>query len=100
MNDGEYGNVLYFYLKEDVSANTNKIIIKDPDGNESAEKTATLGTTNLSTPRGTWPANQWVQYTIAKGDIDESGTWEFKATSEFSSTKKLETDWKRHKVKS
>lgn len=101
MNVGEYGHILYFHLQEDVSANTNKVILKGPDGNET-EKAATLGTTELAastTGKGIWSANQWVQYTIASDDLDQVGLWQFKATSEFSGTKKLESDWKRHKVK-
>lgn len=102
MNVGEYGHILYFNLKEDVSANTNKIILQDPSGNE-VERDAVLGTSNLTaaqTGRDAWTANYWVQYTVQKDDIDEPGMWGFKATSEFSGAKKLETDWKRHKVKS
>ena len=101
MNVGEYGHILYFNLSEDVSANTNKVIIKGPDGSET-EKAAVLGTTSLAaslTGKGAWTANYWVQYKIEKNDIDQPGLWQFKATSEFSGTKKLESDWRRHKVK-
>lgn len=98
MNAAEYGNVVYFNLQEDVSANTNTIVIRDPSW-VTTEVAATLGTTTLVTPSdGTWTANEWVSYTIADGDIDIHGIWAFRAVSVYSASKKLKTDWINHEV--
>ena len=91
INVGEYGLIIYIDVAEDISANTNQIVLKDPDGNEST-KTAELGTTTVVTNFGTLTANQYMKYTLASGDIDEAGRWMVRGIST-GSTDKRKTNW-------
>ena len=92
INTGEYGEPILIDLTEDVSGNTNKMVIKDPSGNETT-KTATVGaTTKTDEHIGQVTANEYIEYTIEDGLIDESGRWMVRATSE-GNGKLRKTDW-------
>lgn len=98
MNSGEYGQVLRFNVKEDISsATTLEVILRDPEREESTV-TATLGVLEVTTDIGTFSANEYVEYTLQDGDIDDDGWWFARAVITFAD-KKLKSDWQQFRVR-
>lgn len=98
LNVGEDGKTIRFGVGEDVSGATNKIILKDPAGNET-EHDAVAGTVDVQTTRGLFLANEYVTYAIAdESIIDVAGTWSARVTSDFG-TRFVKTDWERLRVR-
>jgi len=94
----EYGQVIYFDAGEDISANTNTLVL-EPQAGTKKEVTATLGTVATVVNGVTYPANEHVSYTVAANDLDYQGFWRIKLKSQFSNDKILQTDYKRFLVK-
>ena len=98
-NVGEYGQSIYFNVGEDVSLNTNELILCKPDGTE-LTKTALVGTTDFTTTtKGLFSANQYVFYQVVEGDLDVAGQWKFRVISTTSTNVKKKTDWQKAIVK-
>lgn len=72
MTLGEYGNVLYINADYVLTGATVTIDITKPNGS-TLSVAATIGTSDLSTPEGTFSANKYAYYTFANGDIDQVG---------------------------
>lgn len=96
-NVNEYGDLAIVDVVEDVSANTNTIALKDPDGVETI-KPAVVGVANYSSKIGVLLANQYVTYTIESGLITTKGRWYIRAISE-GGGKKRKTNWLPFDVK-
>ena len=97
INVGEYGKAIPFDVGEDISANTNQLYLKKPDGTI-LKKDAVVGTTNLTTTdKGLFLANQYVTYTPVKTDFDVAGRWQTRVVSE-STTALTKTDWQKLEV--
>jgi len=98
-NIGEYGQNIYFNLSEDISANTNQLILKKPDGTE-VTKAASIGTTDFSsTTKGLFTGDQYIYYLVIDGDLDVSGHWEIRAVTTTSGGVVKKTDWQKAIVK-
>ena len=97
LNVGEYGEKIYVDLSEDVSPNTNQIILKDPDGVETT-KTATAGTVNVTTAIGLLIATEYIEYTWVDGDLSKAGNWCARVVSTGGGIRR-KTDWLPFEVK-
>jgi len=98
VNVGEYGRAIPFDVSEDISANTNQIHFKKPDGTI-VKVDAVVGVTNLTTVKGLFLANQYVTYTpVDTSFFDVDGRWQTKVSS-LSSTALTSTDWQKLEVK-
>lgn len=98
MNYLEYGQVIYFNADEDISANTNTLILEPQEGT-AKEVSATIGGTDITVNGATYTANEYVSYTVVPKDIDYPGFWRVKLKSKYSSTKELQTDYKKFVVR-
>ncbi len=97
MNVGEYGNLLRFNVKEDISSNTAlSMEFIDPCG-KALVTVPTLGTSQVVTDAGTFAANQYVDYTFASTDIDSAGWWKVRVAVTYAA-KLLKTDYTRFEV--
>lgn len=97
MNVGEFGNILRYNVKEDITTSTNTVTFVDPTGKETT-RDAPVGLADVQTDRGKFSAGEYIEYTFAQGDIPIPGTWQCRVNSEFS-TKTLKSDLTPFKVK-
>lgn len=76
-NEGEYGSVLRVNLGTDISVGTSLTVYLEPQRGD--EKTFTtnvaLGTVNITVDDEGFLANQYLEYTLQDGDLDEPGLW-------------------------
>jgi hypothetical protein len=76
-NEGEYGSVLRINLGKDISAGTSLTVYLEPKRGD--EKTFTtnlvVGTSNVIVDDEGFLANQYLEYTLQDGDLDEHGQW-------------------------
>jgi hypothetical protein len=93
MNQGEYGNYIRVNVNEDISTSTNELLLVSPSGVTKTKTVANglvVGSTNYTdnsvSPPRTFLANEYVEYQIIAGDIDEKGRWTFRASSESADT--------------
>jgi hypothetical protein len=83
MNVNEYGVVFAFYVAFDISGFTTlKITFTKPSGGilTVMNPDVTAPNTQLVTPAGTFPANEYAKYVFALGDVTESGLWSARVT--------------------
>lgn len=83
MNVNEYGILCLFSVGLDLSANTAlSIEFTKPDGSQLivTNPDVTMGTVDVVTSFGLFPANQYLQYTFADGNVDQAGLWTARAT--------------------
>jgi len=93
LNKDEYGQILTVNFATDLSTATELKMYIQPKYGEELEKTATLGTVNISVGDENYLANQYIVYTTQDGDIDQSGQWRKKGTAQMNSTTKNTTDY-------
>lgn len=76
-NDGEYGSVLRVNLGTDISAGTSLTLYLQPRRGEEKEFTTNLvvGSSNVTVDDQSFLANQYLEYTLQDGDLDEAGQW-------------------------
>lgn len=98
INKGEYGGTLYVNMGEDISSATAYKMILQPPFGDSLEKTATLGTETITHENRTYTANQYITYTIANGDIDQSGQWRKRGKVTQSATNVLLSNYEKFTV--
>jgi len=97
MNVGEYGNLLRFNVKEDISSYTElSLEFIDPCQN-TLVTVPVIGTSQVVTDAGTFDANEYVEYTFASTDIDVAGWWKVRVAVTFAA-KLLKTDYTRFEV--
>jgi hypothetical protein len=93
INNGEYGQTLRVSFNEDVSTATAYNFVLEPKYGDKLEKTGTLGTVNIDVGDETWLANEYIEYILADGDIDQDGQWRKKGEATMSATDKRITDY-------
>lgn len=80
MNVGEYGIVFRFGVSFDMSGESSLTFnFTKPDGT-TLSVPGLLGTTQISTPLGSFAANTWAYYTFVQGDVDQIGAWTVRLT--------------------
>jgi len=76
-NKGEYGSVLRVNLDTDISAGTSLTVYLEPQRGD--EKTFTtnvvVGSSNVTVDDEGFLANQYLEYTLQDGDLDQAGQW-------------------------
>ena len=74
LNTGEYGQLLYANLKEDILAGTDLTFILEPKRGNKQTKTAniTIGTVSITVEDERLLANQYLIYTVQEGDFTDS----------------------------
>lgn len=83
MNNGEYGTLFIFGTGYNMASySALKITFTKPDSSTLAvtSPAVTLGVVDLVTSIGTFPANTYVKYTFANGDVNQSGAWSARVT--------------------
>lgn len=104
LNKGEYGQLVYANLGEDVSSGTDLKMVLEPQVGEKLERLAgdgvAVGTSNVTVGDVTFLANQYLQYTILSGDLTYAGTWRLKGEVNLSSTNKVVSDYRQFEVRS
>lgn len=75
MNAGEFGRVLNFATQFDMSAATSLSIVFTKPNGTTISPTAVIGIASLQAPTSTFLPYQYVSYTFANGDLDQSGTY-------------------------
>ncbi len=86
LNLGEYGQAIHANMKQDVSgASAYKFILQFKTG-EKIEKTGTLGTVAITFNGQSLAANEYISYTLTRGDLDRYGRLRYKGTAQMSGT--------------
>ena len=78
MNVGEYGLVVNFNAQYDLSRNASlalQFVRADGSTFTVSSPQVSLGTASITTALGPFPANQYVKYTIANGDLSVPGIY-------------------------
>ncbi|MCK5602163.1 hypothetical protein KAR91_09845 [Candidatus Pacearchaeota archaeon] len=75
--EGTYGSVLRVNLGTDISAGTELTVYLEPRRGDEKEFTTNLviGTSNVNVDDQGFLANQYLEYTLQDGDLDEAGQW-------------------------
>jgi len=85
MNMTEYGNVLRINANEDISSNTNTVIVKSPAPVVTnlvltSVEGVTVGASNITVKENgvdvTYNANEYIEYKFKEGEIFIAGNWE------------------------
>ena len=98
MNVGEFGNVMLYNVKEDISGTlANTMVLIDPEGTEKTIEPE-LGTLDVDTPVGRFLANQYLAYTFEQGDVTIPGVWRTRVITQFDANKTLKTNLTRFTV--
>ncbi len=76
-NQDEYGSTLRVNLGVDISAGTSLTVCLEPRRGDEKEFTTNLsvGGSNVTVDDQIFLANQYLEYTLQDGDLDESGQW-------------------------
>jgi hypothetical protein len=76
-NEGEYGSVLRVNLDTDISAGTTLTVELEPQTGDlkSFTSNVALGTVNVTVDDQTFVANEYLEYTLQDGDLDQAGQW-------------------------
>ena len=93
LNVGEYGKVFVFSVGFDMSSQTAlTLVFTKPDGTALTvtDPDVTVGSSTKSVDGiGTVTLNEYVEYTFASGDVDQSGTWTAQLTYDEGAGKRL-----------
>ncbi len=85
MNMSEYGNVLRVNANEDISGNTNTVIVKSPTPVVTelvltSTEGVTVGASNITVKENgqdvTYNANEYIEYKFKEGEVFIAGDWE------------------------
>ena len=103
LNKGEYGQLVYANLGEDVSSGTDLKIVLEPQVGKVLNRLAgdgvAVGTVNVTVGDVIFLANQYLQYTILSGDLNYVGNWRLKGEVNLSSTNKVVSDYRQFEVR-
>lgn len=95
INKNEYGQTVRVNFGQDISAATSYNFILEPQiGDKQEKSTAVAGTVNVVVGDETYIADQYIEYTLADGDIDQDGLWRLKGEATISATNKIISDYK------
>lgn len=99
VNVGEYGQMLYANIGENVTGATEYTVILEPQVGETKTKTTAngvaLGTANITVGDQQYLANQYLEYITVPDDIDYEGQWQIKGAADMSPTQKIIGDYAR-----
>lgn len=108
-NQYEYGQVLWANMGEDVSTNIGLTFILQPktgtpeDSNSSTDQPrnsiirttgVTVGAVDVFDGDTKLLANEYLEYTVQKGDFSIAGQWRIKGEAKINSTKKVSGNFK------
>lgn len=87
---GEYGTVFRLGVALDISTNTAlSLTFTKPSG--AVLTVANPSVTAPAVAAGTLNASEYLEYTWASGNLDESGTWAVRGTITFAASKRITT---------
>jgi len=96
-NKLEYGQKIYADLGQDVSSATELNFILEPEIGDKLTKVISdgvaVGTVNINVDDKTYLANQYLEYTIKKDDLNYAGLWRAKGEAILSATNKVIGDY-------
>lgn len=99
INSFEYGQTVRVNFGQDISAATSFNFILEPRiGDKKEKSTAIAGTVNVVVGDESYLADQYIEYTLASGDIDQDGLWRIKGEATMSATSKVISDYKMFSV--
>lgn len=79
VTQNDFGRVVRLWCRRDISSYTTFEMVFTSPSNTSIVKTASLGTTAVTTDLGTFPANEYIEYTVEEKLLSEPGLWEVRA---------------------
>jgi len=97
MNKDEFGQTIRANLNEDISSANSYQLSLEPQAGAIINKTATIGTVNITEGDEKWLANQYVEYVVEDGVLDKAGQWRKKGKAIFS-TKEVLGNYSRFTV--
>ena len=100
LNKGEFGDVIYIDMVEDVSTATDLKITLQPESGETKEISSgvTVLVTDTTVGDKTYKANKALQYTTQENDIQVSGRWRKQGQAKMSATRRLFSNYQRFTV--
>jgi hypothetical protein len=93
INLGEYGQKVYANMGQDVSNPIHAYIYLEPQIGETKKRAATVGTVNITVDDQNLIANEYLEYTLADGDINYQGTWRVVGECLLTSTYNVKSDY-------
>ena len=93
INYGEYGQKVYANMGQDVSTSTLSKITLTPQIGEKITRTATVGATNITVDDQDLIADEYLEYTLADGDIKYQGTYRIVGECLLTSTLNVKSDY-------
>jgi len=101
-NVNEFGQVLRANMGEDVSTNIGLEFILEPEAGTKLTKTQSdgvvVGTVAVTEGDKSLAANQYLEYTVKDGDLDQSGRWRKKGIAKISTTNEKVGNYERFTV--
>ena len=99
LNFNEIGQIIRVNVGKDISLSTPTLILQPESG---ITKEITTGVTipnvQVITEAETFEANEYIEYTTIKDDLDYVGRWKKKAKLDFSSSNIEQTDFVKFRV--
>ncbi len=96
-NKGEYGDIIYANLGEDISSASELTMVLEPKIGNTLEKSTSdgvsVGTSNIDVNDETYLANEYIKYTIAEDDLSYAGLWRKRGKAKLSSTNSVVSDY-------
>ena len=94
MNIGEYGNVIRVDVGESIVGGDVTLTLQSPYTSNKVlvlnnANGVNVGTVDIITPIGTFKANEYIEYTLQSGDIDDIGLWQARVSSLVGGVKKI-----------
>ena len=99
LNFNEIGRVIRVNVGKDISTATPSMILS-PEVGYNKEKTAgvTIGAVDITVDNEYLLANQYIEYTTIKEDLDYVGRWKKKAVLTYSADNIEQTDYVKFRV--
>ena len=82
-NQGEYGSKIRVNLGTDISTGTSLTFFMEPKAGDEKEFTTNLvvGTSNVTVDDDSFTANEYLEYTLQDGDLDQEGQWRVRGSA-------------------
>ena len=99
LNFNEIGQVIRVNVGSDISTSTPTLILQ-PEIGEAKEITSgvTVGIVDVIDGDETFYADEYIEYTTVKDDLDYVGRWKKKAKLDFSASLISQTDFEKFRV--
>jgi len=99
LNFKEVGSIIRVNVGEDISGESPTLILLPEIGNrKEIVDGVTIPAVNVTADGIEYIANEYIEYTTLKDDLDYAGRWKKKAKIEFSSTLISQTDYVKFRV--